>query len=736
VSRWAGVLERAGLAAAVAGVALRWGVSGVFAGTGLNLFIHLLPVLGLAAWFAGRGLAGGATWRFTGAEAAVLALALVHAVSAARASHKLPALEAAVGYLAYGIVLVAGVQALGRDGLRTLLLAGAAAAIVLALVQYVWTFPATAARVAGASPDLVHRHATREPFAAFTGPNQLAAFLVLALPIALGAAIDARPRGLAALAPPAVVLALGALVLVLTGSLGGWVSSACGAAAFAGLALTCRRGRPALVAAGAAAAALAVALALFTPLLEKAAARSHSLHVRRAYWTAAARVIAERPVLGVGLMNFEDHYHRVKGDVQQEVRQVHNDYLQVLAETGLVGFLGFAAFLAFGLRRAAAAEPAPAEDVAPPPSWLLPTSGAAAFLLLFLRYEDYGLLAAAAAWPLVAWAAGRTSSSGPWTRLGAAAGFVGLLVHLSVDFLWVEPGVALALCLGLALLLAYGPRLADVRLGTAACGGAALGLAVLGAPLFIAAGPALAAEQEVETARQLMARSPEAAAALAESAQRHNPLLADAYEAYAAAQFATARTDPLRIEAALQALDNAIALRPDHVTYRDGAAQLNLLVHRQLRKEAGEVARARAAAYLARAREHLDAAVALYPAHARRRYDRGRVLDLLGEREEASKDFAEALRFSDLAARELENRPDLQLGGVRRIRALARAGRTAEAAREAKRLLPLDGQGDVRRLLEMVRATPTLLSRDDPDEIDEVTRPLIDAAIDEALKGR
>ncbi len=727
MKRWASVLERAALGLALAGAVLRWGVSGVHAGTGLNLFIHMLPVLGLAAWFGARGMAGGSPWRFSGVEFAVLALTLVHVLSVTRASHRLAALEGAVGHLAGGLFLVLAVQALGRDGLRSLLLAGLFAAVVLALAQYAVLFPATTERVARELTELRHRHATREPFAAFTGPNQLAAFLVLTLPLALGAAIDARSRGLLAYAAPALALGLGALVLVLTGSLGGWVSLGGGAAAFAGLALTRKRGRPALVVAAAAAAALLVGLALFSPLLERAAARSHSLHVRRAYWTAAGRVFAERPVLGVGLGNFEDHYARVKGDVQQEVRQVHNDYLQVLAETGLLGFLAFAAFLGFGLRRACAPETEPAEDVVPPPRWLLPTSGAAALLILALRFEDLSLLAAAAGFAAAAWAAGRTSTSGPWTRIGAAAGFLGLLVHLSVEFLWVEPGTALALYAGLGLLLAYAPRGLEVRLRPGACAGAAIALALLAAPLFILAGPALAADRELAAARE--AEDPALATAFAEAAQGHNPLLADAYEEYARAQFRMSGGDPVRAEAALQALDNAIALRPDHVAHRLSAARLNFLLYDRLR---GGPA---AAGYLARARQHQEQAVALYPAYAPGRYDLGRILDLQGEPERAAGEFAEALRFSGLASKELENRQDLQLRGIRRIRALARTGRTSDAAHEAKRLLPLGAEGDVPRILGEIRRNPGLL-RLPEGELDEVTRPLIEAAIDELLKGR
>ena len=42
-------------------------------------------------------------------------------------------------------------------------------------------------------------------------------------------------------------------------------------------------------------------------------------------------------MLGVGLDNWQDHYFQTKTDVQQETRKTHNDYLQILAETGIRG---------------------------------------------------------------------------------------------------------------------------------------------------------------------------------------------------------------------------------------------------------------------------------------------------------------------------------------------------------------------------------------------------------------
>jgi O-antigen ligase len=94
---------------------------------------------------------------------------------------------------------------------------------------------------------------------------------------------------------------------------------------------------------------------------------------RTALWTVAWRVVAAHPVTGVGIGNFplrsvdflvrpgslsNDRY------VIQEPLEAHNIYLQLLAETGVVGFLLFAAVVAASLSccwRAARAR-APAID--------------------------------------------------------------------------------------------------------------------------------------------------------------------------------------------------------------------------------------------------------------------------------------------------------------------------------------------------------------------------------------
>ena len=67
--------------------------------------------------------------------------------------------------------------------------------------------------------------------------------------------------------------------------------------------------------------------------------------------TSAALMFVDHPVIGVGYGNFEEYYHRyARGlalDGRREERQAHSLYLEVAAETGVMGLLAFAALLAY-----------------------------------------------------------------------------------------------------------------------------------------------------------------------------------------------------------------------------------------------------------------------------------------------------------------------------------------------------------------------------------------------------
>lgn len=69
-----------------------------------------------------------------------------------------------------------------------------------------------------------------------------------------------------------------------------------------------------------------------------------SLKLRLDYWKTGAKMLAGNPITGVGLGNYATAYPKYQDAGAAEVKMAHNDYLQILAETGLLGGLLFVGF--------------------------------------------------------------------------------------------------------------------------------------------------------------------------------------------------------------------------------------------------------------------------------------------------------------------------------------------------------------------------------------------------------
>jgi tetratricopeptide (TPR) repeat protein len=728
------LLDRLALLLAVLAITLRW-AAGRSAGTGVDLFIHALFWIAAGLWAAGRGLAGGGLLRVTGAWSPAAAFSILCLASCLRASYALAALAHAVAVLSFALLLPLTSGVLGARRLLLLLVPTSLALAAYALLQYLYYFPQLPA-----APDveLARRIAAREVSATFVGPNQFAGFLAFAIPILAGVLLDAgRPRVRVFMAGG---LAGCALALAWTGSLGGGVALGAGAAAFAALAATRSRGRKAVVLAGAAAAAAGFAL-LLGPLLPKLAEKSHSLHVRSVYWKAAFAIAGEAPLRGVGLDNFEEHFYRVKSEVQQESGYAHNDYLQILAETGAPGLLAFLALLALGLRPALVRERAPAPEP-PEPEFLVAGAAAAAFvlaLLLGLLPDLLALLVCLGAWLAGYLALRREEAPGPWTRIGTAAGLTALLVHLTVDFDFYEPGLAMTLFLGIALAAALRGGGREIRGGRGAFWGAAAALLAVALPLFaLAALRALPADGEIEEAERALGElgregSPTAlisdAQRLAEAARRHNPLEPDGPRLLARAKFQEwhLRRRPLpadesaflelqRLEGEiLEALQEVILLRRHHSPAWEEKARAHWGFHRfyrdlgSKRPDRKGLAELQARPHLEQALRHQREAFRLYPTYARNAYQLARILDASGRTDEALPHYRRALGLSELAGREMENLDRLKLNAAQRARAFWR----------------LDRRFDARDVLESAIRHARVSRAELEDEDDELMGPVI-----------
>lgn len=81
--------------------------------------------------------------------------------------------------------------------------------------------------------------------------------------------------------------------------------------------------------------------------------RPDSESQRISQWKAAFYAFKERPLLGYGYLNFEDHSKEIKKRYEIEEQRftghAHNNFMEILSTLGMVGFLSFILWLLFWL---------------------------------------------------------------------------------------------------------------------------------------------------------------------------------------------------------------------------------------------------------------------------------------------------------------------------------------------------------------------------------------------------
>ncbi len=206
------------------------------------------------------------------------------------------------------------------------------------------------------SPDKIYgiyEPASATPFGSFVNRHNFAAIIemTIAIPLALvfNGAVEKEKRLLYW-----VAIALMATSLLLSGSRGGLVALLSGLAFLAILTVRQKGRHQVLITAGLAGGLILIALvgAVFvggdTSLTRftDAAAASNISSSRNHIWGVTLKVISANFPLGAGIGAFPQAYTRfdTTGGAQR-VDQAHNDYLQVLADAGVVGAVLGALFL-------------------------------------------------------------------------------------------------------------------------------------------------------------------------------------------------------------------------------------------------------------------------------------------------------------------------------------------------------------------------------------------------------
>lgn len=71
----------------------------------------------------------------------------------------------------------------------------------------------------------------------------------------------------------------------------------------------------------------------------------NSITQRLNYWQTAIAVIKDHPILGIGPGNFQEVFLKYKIGLSTNTRYAHNIFLQLWAETGILGLLGMVSLI-------------------------------------------------------------------------------------------------------------------------------------------------------------------------------------------------------------------------------------------------------------------------------------------------------------------------------------------------------------------------------------------------------
>lgn len=242
----------------------------------------------------------------------------------------------------------------GREWFETTVIASGVCAAILSLSQYAGFLSGMFPTFGGTSQRM---------YSVFGNHDALGGYLALVIPV-LVARLSPEPKRALVYGSAAFVVVF---ALALSGCRTAWLAAVCGAAVVMAVQRFSWR-RASAGAAIMAAAILAAASLAPEATIERIRSGLHlqdaGAQLRLWFWDGALRMIADHPLLGVGPGNYEywspsylgEALHASGGKAYVhntlQVLYAHNDYLEVVATTGLLGLAFFCWFL-FRLLRSA-----------------------------------------------------------------------------------------------------------------------------------------------------------------------------------------------------------------------------------------------------------------------------------------------------------------------------------------------------------------------------------------------
>jgi hypothetical protein len=355
----------------------------------------------------------------------------------------------------------------------------ASAAAVLGVYDYYVEYPKIRELVEHSKgklpPEWLYRVSDPMASGPFILPAHFACALAMALPLLLVTlASTTKRRRWPEYASAGLALVFSVLGIVLARSKGASLALLLGVLAFVALVGLTPALRRRLLALGGAVLALALVAGTVQHLRRQSNANvGNSAQVRLEYWSAAARMGAEKPALGQGLERYAELLGSHKSARAEEAKHAHFDALELFAELGLLGPLLFG-WSVFALGRAGLRALAPREMPKPPYDPPFAPGATVLFGIAFgaLILSGHGdvydaspervwlLLLAGGVAAGVSRVVSRALDDPAWARAGAAAALGGALVFVVDGFTDFPLRVHGLFCL--ALVLAFlAPALAE-----------------------------------------------------------------------------------------------------------------------------------------------------------------------------------------------------------------------------------------------------------------------------------
>ena len=289
---------------------------------------------------------------------------LVNVLSFCVAKHHFYSIERLKDILQVGIIFVAAFAIKGKTNKKAIILAlfvSAGIVGIIGILQYTGLIQENWARIHW------EKGLGKRVFSTIGNPNFLAGFLLTVLPITLTISIFSNKKKHLAVAIPVFIFSF--TCLLFTNSWGGWIGFVIGGIVAILLCIRAHHTVNKTKVITLVIILLVIASGFFIQKKGQIVGETTGLTARKILWETAFQMVKKKPLLGYGPDNFfvysplvlsrislKEKYREFwmnKSDfILRNPGRVHNEYLSVLIDAGILGFIAFLWFIVMLLRNA------------------------------------------------------------------------------------------------------------------------------------------------------------------------------------------------------------------------------------------------------------------------------------------------------------------------------------------------------------------------------------------------